>query len=127
MRILLTCLLASACSLGPRARTYPLAQTPAGVTATVAHGNSTFSAEVLAVSDSGLLLVWNDRVVLARYSAGTTIKLSDPDYTIRGQAPTGQVRERIRLVTRYPAGVSPALLANLLAAYHQDSLRVLVP
>ncbi len=129
MRPLLPCLLAAACSLGPRVENFAPAHEPGGVNATVTHSDSTFTAELLALSDTALLLVRNNRVVLAPYGAGTTVvfpALSE-QYAIRGRPPTGWVREQLRLLSRFPSGISPSLLTQLLRAYRQDSLDVLTP
>src|SRR5712692_3237517 len=129
MRPLLPCLLAAACSFGPRVESFTPAYAPGGVNATVAHGDSTFTAELLTLSDTALLLVRNNRIVLARYGAGTDVVFPalPEQYAIRGQPPAGAVREQLRLLSRFPSGISPSLLTQLLRAYRQDSLDVLAP
>jgi hypothetical protein len=130
MRALLLCLLATSCSFGPRVSKFGPATHVAGLGTMVARGDSTFGAELLAVTDTALLLVRDSRIVLARYRSVDRIDflgLSE-QYTItRGRPPVGQVREQLRLFSRYPPGVPASLLAELLAAYHQDSVDVLRP
>jgi len=130
MRPVLLCLLAAACSFGPRVSRFGPATHVAGVGAKVARGDSTFGAELLAVTDTALLLVRDTRIVLAQYRSVDWVvfpSLSERYTITRGQPPAGQAREQLRLFSRYPSGVSASLLAELLAAYHQDSVDVLRP
>jgi hypothetical protein len=130
MRPALLGLLATACSIGPRVQKFTPAITPGGARAVVVQRDSEFSAELLAVTDSGFLLVWDTRVVLARTDVVDRVSFPDlPDDLIvrRGQPLSREAREQLRLFSRYPNGLSPPLLAQLLAAYHQDSLDVLRP
>lgn len=116
-----------ACNTGTRLEKFAPAHEPAGVTIRLrlhfGQGTQLLAGELLAVQDSGILLrdstrivfVWNDAV---RYGETTT----------RGtglsfeRKPVGSTREQLRLLSRYPDGVSPGLLSSLLAAYGRDSV-----
>ena len=133
MRRLFACiLLVSACSLGPRVKTFAPAHDPQGALAKVTRGRASFRAELLAVADSALLVINTDaaRVVLAPYNAFTTVAFPDfpATFTVRGNhPPTARLREHLRLWSRFPSGVDAVLLQRLLSAYGQDSLVVLAP
>jgi hypothetical protein len=49
----------------------------------------------------------------------------DAEYAIRYARPDTATLSRLRLRSRFPQGLTPELLARLLAAYHQDALTVL--
>lgn len=98
----------------------------------VTRGRVKFAAELLAVTDTALLLFNTDseRVVLAPYGAARAIRFPNlpGSYSLtHGRPPTPRTREQLRLWSRYPAGVSATLLTQLLSAYGQQSLMVLTP
>lgn len=129
MRALLPALLiTTACSFGPRVNRFPPVRGAAGATATVARGRARFAAELLAVTDTALLLLDTDsqRIVLAPYGAFTSVEFrSLPWIVAGGRPPVERRREQLRLWSRYPTGVDAALLPRLLSAYRQQSLVVL--
>ena len=126
----------AACSLGPRASEDPIATGPAGAQVQVVlardsrSGAVTVSGELLAVSDSGLwLVVDEDYPAWAAFTVLQRVELEiagSPGYDGPG-APPSAMRDRFRLASRYPQGVTPALLKRLLSAYGRDSTRVLHP
>ena len=125
-------LVVSACALGPRTKTFAPVRRPAGALADVSRGNAAFKAELLAVTDTALLML-NTRarqIVLVPYTATTEVQFSQlPDaFTLHGgRVPPPELRDRLRLWSRFPPGVTAELLHQLLAAYGQNSLEVLPP
>jgi len=118
----------AACRFGPRADSFVPATHPAGVEAALDGRDAAFSAELLAVSDTGLLLLRERTLVYAPYHAirhATFRELSEE--VVGGAPPDSAGRTRLRLVSRFPQGASPERLRSLLAAHHQDSLVVLKP
>lgn len=115
-----------ACSIGPRANSFAPATGPEGVTADVQSRDTSFRAELLVLSDTGLLLLRGRTVVYAPYGAirhasfdQLNIELND------GEPPDAKEGQRLRLLSRFPQGASAARIRALLAAYHQDSVVVL--
>src|SRR5262245_47605032 len=130
--VLVFLLLLSACSLGPRVKTYPLAREPQGVRAEIRRGRQRFPGELLAVTDTAFLVVntLSGRLVLVPYGATSEVRFDNLplNYTVQSGRPPGrEVQQQLRLRSRYPTGVSSDLLSRLLAAYHQDSVEVLAP
>ena len=132
-RLLLLCLpVVSACALGPRTDTFVPASRPAGALAEVSRGDARFTAELLAVTDTALLML-NTRarqIVLVPYTATTAVQFSQLPVTFTlhgGRVPAPELRDRLRLWSRFPPGVTAELLQRLLAAYGQNSLEVLPP
>jgi hypothetical protein len=121
---------AVACSVGPRPEKIQPAREPAGATIglQLRGGRSKLlvTGELLAVQDSGLLVRDTTRIVLVPNRAIRTGTLLVPGIglTFSGR-PSGATRERLRLVSRYPAGVPADLLRRLLAAYGHDSLETI--
>lgn len=129
-RVLPTVLLAAACASGPRVNKFAPIRSPGGAIVTVARGHTRFNAELLAVTDTALVLVDLDsqRVVLATYQAFSRVRFRSFPWTVEGGRPlTSRERERLRPWTRYPEGVDADRLPRLLAAYAQESLVVLAP
>lgn len=132
MRKLLGFLLVAACSMGPRVNRFAPVRDPQGALARVTRGRVAFNAELLAITDSALLVLDTDatRVTLVPYRAATGVTFPElpADYWLRrGGAPSSHVREQLRLWSRFPAGVDAEMQRRLLAAYHQDSLIILSP
>jgi len=125
-------LVLSACSTGTRIKTFAPARGPQGVTTTVTRGRATFSAELLAATDTALLVFkpTTVHVVLVPYGAASRVAFSGlpVSYTLRqGRSPSATTLEQLRLWSRFPSGVDAALLRRLLSAYGQETLEVLAP
>jgi hypothetical protein len=122
---------ALACSVGPKPENVLPAHDPAGATVglqvRIGSSRRVVTGELLAVEDSGLLVRDTTRIVLVRNRAlrSGTLLASGVGLSFSGK-PDNYTSERLRLLSRYPAGVSPDLLRRLLAAYGHDSL-VTVP
>lgn len=109
------------CVVGGRVRSFEPANAPGGGTVTVRTKASAYTGELLALEDSTVLLVQRGtlmrvparliRAVDAPYGGG----LGQPDSTRRG---------RLRLIARYPKGVTTDLEQRLLEAYHQAAVKV---
>ena len=115
-------LLLAACAVGTTGRSYAPAKGPAGATVTLElTGEHQVVGELLAVEDTTLLVLQERelvRVPLPLITSGKAPKLS-----FTGQSLTGAPRERLRLISRYPQGVSAELEARLLEAYGQSGVR----
>lgn len=124
--LVLSALVLSGCHFGTRAQTFGPAQRPEGVHA----GITTVSAgwvygELLEVQDTALLVLSAERLVLVPYDLVRSAQFGEmgSDTTISSRvAPSVAVREKLRLVSRFPQGVTSELLEELLAAYGQDQV-----
>lgn len=114
------------CSMGPRVSSFAPATGPEGITAEVQSRDTSFHAELLAVSDTGLLLLRGRAVVYAPYLAIRYATFDPlPVVLAKGESPNAKDGERLRLVSRFPQGASAERVRALLAAYHQESVVVL--
>jgi hypothetical protein len=112
-----------ACSVGPRPEKFPPAREPAGATIQLRlRGKRVMTGELLAVQDSGLLVRDSSRILLVPNQAVLSGSLLAGGAGSFAGKPSGGTRERLRLLSRYPSGVTGDLLAGLLAAYGRDSV-----
>jgi len=122
----LTALALVGCHVGTRASSFAPAIDPEGVSAQIVTHAGTFEAELLAVSDTALLLLRNRTVVLASYAVIREATFQQVSEAVeRGVAPDSATRKRLRLISRFPQGVSREQLRALLAAYGQPAVDVL--
>jgi hypothetical protein len=119
------------CAVGTRAEGFAPAHGPAGVwTELHGTGGRTLAGELLIVQDSALLLLATPKgddkagVYLILYRLIRSGRFRDMGATvvIDGGVPPGPaVREELRLVSRFPQGLAPALWRSFLAAYGQEA------
>lgn len=113
----------AACSIGTRVKRFQPALRPEGVTATLQLAAGSVEAEVLAIDDTALIvrrLQDSLPVTVVRFKAIHVAAFRQVSATLgNGRPPRPLDRERIRLVSRFPQGLTPELLQSLLAAYGQ--------
>jgi len=112
----------AACPIGPTARR--LANSPDGIHANVqlmGRPNVQFSGELLAVRDSTLLVLREDDAHVVEVPIGAIRSASFRQHgtLIDDGKIRRSDREKLRLRSRFPGGLSPELEARLLAAYGQ--------
>jgi hypothetical protein len=118
---LLAPLFLAACMVGSSGSSYPPAKGPAGATVSLdLQDKRRITGELLAVEEATLLLLQEREVIrvavaVIRSGKAPKIRLSGPNLD-------GTTREQLRLVSRYPQGVSPELEARLLQAYGTTSV-----
>jgi hypothetical protein len=120
--------LLTGCTLGPRLDEFPFTRRPEGVDVDASGRQGSVAGELLAVQDTGLLLLMTPpgttgkRVVLLPYEAIREAhfgKLGEAYELKEGQPPGARTRERLQRVSRFPQGLSEAVLGQLLEAYGQ--------
>ena len=120
---------ASGCMIGPTHRSYTPASKPAGVHTTLETTQQTLHAELLEVQDNALLVLKDGReLLLVPYQSIRRGTFEQPkSVTLRQSVPSPGTRNQLRLLSRFPQGVSPQLLDSLLSAYGQAQLQVVEP
>jgi hypothetical protein len=117
---------ALACSVGPRPDRFPPARGPAGATIRLrlhrGRERPFLTGELLAVQDSALLVRDSSAILLVPNRTVITGELLVSGGLSFTGRPTSAIRDRLRLLSRYPSGLSGALLGSLLAAYGRDSV-----
>ena len=112
---------AGACFTGPSVRTFAPARSPGGIAADLQLDRKThIQGEVLEVQDTALLVLQrNARVIIVpigRIRYGYFVKRG---VLIQSGWISAKDRERLRIVSRFPAGLTAELRARLLSAYGQ--------
>ena len=121
----------AACSVGTSAKQFEPAGKPGGAEVALDFGRRRLplQGELLAVEDSALVVLHSDsvaRVPLSVIRSGQLVPRGSRATFIRGRL-SENMRERFRLLSRYPDGLSPELLQRLLAAYGQTDVLVITP
>src|SRR5437899_2072755 len=105
---------------GTTAESFPPARTPKGVTGRVVTSRTTYSAELIQVGDTGIVILAGRIFRFVPYSAIASSRFDGISDSISHRtAPSGQIRERLRLVSRFPQQLMPELLQKLLSANGQ--------
>lgn len=139
--VLLAATVAQACSYGMTTARFGPASSPRGVSTRITTSSLELRGELIEVQESGLLILTASRgsekaptqerlLRLVPYSAirstkfeqlGSGYKVSDE------QPPPAAVRERLRRVSRFPYGLAPELLKQLLESSGQAQLAGVQP
>jgi len=112
------------CNIGGRVDRFAPAKRPEGVAVALElRGGGRAQGELLAVQDTALVVLARDTVTLVRYdalNAGQFSQVGD----LREMPPAPDFASRLRLVSRFPQGLTTDMLARLLAAHGQAALKV---
>jgi predicted Zn-dependent protease len=97
------------------------AHQPDGVTVQIQTNAGTLSGELIEVSDSRVIVLSGNTLRGIPYSAIAKSRVNQTNISIdaRNIAPR---RDRLRLLSRYPQGLTPEMLRALLNAYGQAEL-----
>ena len=127
-----TALALAACTLGTRPATFEPARSPQGIEARIGywgprHTVLALVGELLAVTDSGLVVLSADRrLVHAHWPVLVSATFRQIGVRLHGgDAPDPRARERLRLVSRFPQGLSAELTSRLLSSLGRDRMEVL--
>jgi hypothetical protein len=115
---------ALACHVGPSIHKFEPAASAHGVQAYLRLGKhgTKVEGELLAVRDSTLLVLRDgERVVVAPIRLIRSARFEKLDMLMEGNRLSARDRERLRLFSRFPSGLTPELEAQLLAVYGQTA------
>ncbi|HZH40860.1 MAG TPA: hypothetical protein VFD85_07605 [Gemmatimonadales bacterium] len=130
--------LCAACSAGPRASQHPLSLVAGGamveielikVDRGVGVGGRLISGELLSVTDSGLWVLADSQPSWVAYALihQAVFDQTGDDDLAGPEAPSLKARNRLRLESRFPQGISPELMRKLLTTYGDSVARVVRP
>lgn len=119
-------LLTSACTIGPRPGEYPPDATgPHGVFGTLTmRGAGEVRVELIEVRDSALVILGPQGYALARFDAIHAIDMAPHYRTSQRASQFNAQRARARLTpaSRFPHGIPPGVLEELLRSANQTAL-----
>ena len=110
-----------ACYVGPSTRTFAPAHGPDGIEADLRLEGARVRGELLEVQDTALVLLRINRVVLVPLAAIRVGSFSQRGVLVEDGYVARGALAQLRLVSRFPAGLTPKLRARLLAAYGQTA------
>jgi len=129
----------TACHVGPQVKDLDLANNPEGATIEVqvlpADGQDKlkFEGELLEIRDDGIVFSGasdaeaDDELILVVWSRATRVRAIEfGGYRAevgRSLEWSAETKERFRLISRFPQGISPEIMDGLLAAHRQERLR----
>jgi hypothetical protein len=133
------------CAYGMTKEKFRPAQSPRGVEASITTLVAEFAGELIEIRQTGLVLL-SEKVIsptrngpietadrrlrLIPYAAVLLSRFDQLDkrvYIVAGRMPTGDGREQLRLVSRFPQGLSPEVLSQLLKEHGQTELAGIQP
>ena len=129
----------SACHVGPQIKDLELANNPEGATVEVqvlpadGRGKLKFEGELLEIRDDGIVFSGTsaddaaDEVIFVAWNRATRVRATEfGGYRAeigRSLEWSTETKERFRLISRFPQGISPEIMDGLLAAHRQEELR----
>ena len=136
--------IAGGCAYGMTREKFRPAQNPQGIATHITTAAGEFAGELIEIRPAGLVLLSEEagsiprngtamakpRLRLIPYGAIRSSRFEQLDprlYIIDGRTPPDKERERLRLVSRFPQGLSPEVLSQLLKAYGQTELAGIQP
>ena len=135
--VLLVALFHGACAFGMTTEKFVPANNPAGVRTEVSTSGGVFRGELLEVRDGALIVLSNGgqdappgsapKQLLRLIPFGSIVRARFDQHgsgfdIIDGRAPSGRVVERLRLLSRFPYGMSREVEAELLKVHGQTAL-----
>jgi hypothetical protein len=130
LTLVILAFLSNGCTLGMTASKFRPAQGAQGVHMVLTIEQGKLSGELIEVRDTGIVVLADQKL---RFLPYTDIQYSKVDqYSSYGpisnrKAPKPDALERLRLLSRFPQGLSPELMRQLLDAYGQTELPGLKP
>ena len=111
------------CHYGMTVKSFPPAHTPKGVTGHVVTSRTAYTVELIEIRDTGIVILAGPTFRFVPYSAIASSRFDGIGDSISNRmTPSSTVRDRLRLVSRFPQGLAPELLQTLLNANAQTEL-----
>jgi hypothetical protein len=136
---------AAGCAYGMTEKKFRAAHSPRGIETRITTSDAVFAGELIEVREAGLVLLSETmfrlaptgttetaerRLRLIPYAAVLVSRFEQLDqrvYIFAGRVPSGNGREQLRLVSRFPQGLSPEVLSRLLEEHGQTELAGIQP
>jgi hypothetical protein len=128
----------SACHVGPQIKDLDLANNPEGATIEVqvssaeGQGKLKYEGELLEIRDDGIVFSGasaddaEDALIFVAWSRAARVRATEfGGYRAevgRSLEWSADTKERFRLISRFPQGISPEIMDGLLAAHSQEQL-----
>lgn len=119
--VLLASFTAASCVFGPRMENLNFSRSPRGAMVEVQRqGSAGLSGELLAATESGLVVLSGRRMVTVPFTDIREAKfpeLGAKSWRLRGNTPPGEDLEFLRRISHFPQGITPEIQAQLNTLY----------
>src|SRR4051794_39376810 len=118
LTILVVAALGYGCALGMTARKYRPAREPNGVIMHIDTAQGALTGELIEVRQTGIVLLSGGKLRLLPYKEvlSSKVEQTSSKYSIsKGTAPKAAVQRQLRLLSRFPQGLTPELMQQLLS------------
>src|SRR5215210_783307 len=123
--LLLGSLLMAACSYGTRIADFRPAYLPNGVNVRVNTTRGDLNGELIEMRETGFVMLTSayNKLRLIPFAQVRSARFDKVGSLLRdGKTPTSTQHDRLRLLSRFPHGMSPDVLQTLLTTYGQTDL-----
>jgi hypothetical protein len=128
--VLMLACLSNACSLGMTSLKYRPAQDPKGVMMRVTTAQGQLLGELIEVRDIGIVVLTDEKLRLLPFTeiVSSAVDQTESHYGIsKKSVPKPDVQAHLRLLSRFPQGLTPELMQQLLVAHGQTELAGATP
>lgn len=122
LMVLFSLVAAAACYTGPSAGKFRAATTPHGVDSSIELRQTIVRGELLEVRDTAYVVLDHSGLILVPFAAIRHAKFEG--VASHGSGGPSAAISQIRLLSRYPHGIPPAVFDALLSEVHQTELRL---
>ncbi|MEO5580274.1 MAG: hypothetical protein ABIR58_06415 [Gemmatimonadaceae bacterium] len=122
---MITILAIPACSIGKSGKDLAFATQPGGAMVGVLSSGGLLRGELVAVRDDGVVITSQKQLSFFPFASlgGLTVTGMKSDYQLsRGETPSREKLERLRLVSHFPQGLTPEIESRLLAQFGQTAI-----
>lgn len=117
--------IASGCTFGRSGKDLVVATGPGGATISAAVPQGTVTGELVTLREHGLIVRSGTQLRFLPYGIITRLTVSElgPDYAVSAQGGmTAQKKAKLRLVSRFPQGMTPQVEREFLAKLGQSAI-----
>ena len=122
--LLIVVCVAQGCRYGQSVEEFPPAHLPNGAMVRVVTDQREIGGELIEVRDIGLVILADGQLQSLPYNSIRSIRIeaTGHDFETDSQPFDSRRQQEVRLLSRYPQGLSPEVLEQLLAFYGQTEL-----
>ncbi len=122
---MISVLAVTACTIGKSGKDFAIATQPGGAMVGVVSSGGLLRGELITVRDDGVVITSQKQLTFFPFASlgGLTVAGMKSDYHLsRGETPSREKLERLRLVSHFPQGLTPEIESRLLAQLGQPSI-----
>jgi hypothetical protein len=120
-------LVTAACPVGTTGEKFKPAMSPSGVEMRIQFRRGTLRGELIEVRDSGVVVAPAGDVVFVPFTLIYSATFAQTALVIRSGAPDADLIRRMRLLSRFPAGLPPDQMQRFLESRGRQAVRVYQP